>query len=126
CCSPEIYLALRLGARLEIVTGIILPTSFDVRPFEPFIIEAAKRRVTYDKGSIENAFWKELGNGTYGKVAQGLRNKRAFNSRTDSHIDLPPSRITNPYFAAYVTSLVRAVLGEVLSLLPLHATVCNA
>ena len=74
---------------------------------------------------MEELFWKELGNGTYGKVAQGLRNKRAFNSRTDSHVDLPPSRITNPFFAAYVTSLVRAVLGEIVAALPLHATVCN-
>lgn len=126
CCSPEIYLARRLGARLEIVTRIILPTSFELRPFEPFILEAAKRRATYPKGSLENLFWKELGNGTYGKVAQGLRKKRAFNSCTDTHIDLPPSRITNPYFAAYVTSLVRAVLGEILSSLPPHASVCNA
>jgi hypothetical protein len=126
CGAPEVYLALRMGAQVDIVNGVVLPASFDVRPFETFIVECTQRRKSHAKGSLDELLWKEIGNSTYGKTAQGLRRKRAFDSRTGQHRDMPPSRITNPYFAAYTTSLVRAVLGEILSLLPLHANVCSA
>ena len=33
-------------------------------------------------------------------------------------VPLPPSEITDPYFAAYITSFVRAVIGEILNSLP--------
>jgi hypothetical protein len=36
---------------------------------------------------------------------------------------LPPSRITNAYFAAYITSFVRAVLGEIMNSIPADKTV---
>jgi hypothetical protein len=126
CASPEVYTALRLGAQVEIVNGIILPASFEVRPFEAFIMECTRRRKMYPKGSLDELLWKEIGNSTYGKTAQGLRRKRVFDSRSGEHVDLPPSRITNAYFAAFTTSFVRAVLGEILAALPLHRTVCNA
>lgn len=126
CGAPEIYLAQRLGAQLEILNGIVLPASFEVRPFEAFVIECAARRKSFTKGSLDELLWKEIGNSTYGKTAQGLGRKRVFDSRSGQHIDLPPSVITNPFFAAYTTSFVRAVLGEILAGLPLHTTVCNA
>jgi hypothetical protein len=125
CCGPEIYLARKMGASLEIVNGVILPTDFESRPFELFVIDCAGRRKNYQKGSLEELFWKELGNGTYGKVAQGLRNKRCFNSRSGKYENLPPSRITNPYFAAFTTSFVRATIGELLSRLPFHRDIWN-
>lgn len=126
CCSPEVYLALRLGAQIEIVNGISLPASFDVRPFEAFVLACTQRRKQYEKGSLDELLWKEIGNSTYGKTAQGLRRKRVFDSRSGQHVELPPSQITNPYFAGYTTALVRAVLGEILATLPLNRTVCNA
>ena len=126
CCSPEIYLARKLGAQLEILNGSILPSSFETRPFEAFIIECNKRRKSFTKGALEELLWKEIGNSTYGKTAQGLRKKRCFDSRTGEYGDLPPSKITNPYLAAYTTSLVRAVLGEIIAALPLHRSVCSA
>jgi hypothetical protein len=126
CCSPEIYLAQRQGAQLEIVNGIMVPASFGVRPFEAFIVECTRRRKLYTKKSLDELLWKEIGNSTYGKTAQGLRRKRVFDSRSGQHIDLPPSQITNPYFAAFTTSFVRAVLGEILAALPLNRTVCSA
>jgi len=125
CCSPELYLARSMGAQIEIVDGIVLPTDFNNRPFEQFILECTKRRKSFPKKSLEELFWKELGNGTYGKTAQGLRRKRVFDSRSGSYQDLPESKITNPYFAAYVTSLVRAAVGEIMARLPLHVQVSN-
>lgn len=126
CCSPEIRLALRLGAQLDIVNGLILPASFHLRPFERFVIECANRRKSFPKGTLDELLWKEIGNSTYGKTAQGLRRKRVFDSRSGHHVDLPASQISNPYLAAYTTSLVRAVLGEIIAGLPLHRDVCSA
>ena len=126
CCSPEIYLALAMGGQIQIKHGIVLPADFIVRPFEKFIVECTARRKSFEKKTINELFWKELSNGSYGKTAQGLRRKRVFDARSGQHQDLPPSKITNPYFAAYVTSYVRAALGEILSRLPLHVQVSNA
>ena len=126
CAAPEIYLARKMGARLRIITGVIVPCDYSVRPFSEFVAVATRRRQDYPKGSLDELFWKELGNSLYGKTAQGLRPKRAYSPRKDAYEQLPPSKITNAYFAAYVTSFVRAVLGEVLASLPPHAEVCNA
>ena len=126
CCAPEIYLAQSMAAQIEILHGVILPADFNVRPFENFIVDCTKRRKSFMKKSLEELFWKELSNGSYGKTAQGLRRKRVFDSRSGEHQDLPSSKVTNPYFAAYVTSFVRAALGEILSRLPLHVQVSNA
>ena len=126
CCAPEFYLAQRLGAQLEIVNGVILPATFEVRPFEQFVIKCSQQRKAHPKGTLDELLWKEIGNSTYGKTAQGLRRKRCFDSRSGQHVDLPPSLLTNPYFAAFTTSLVRAVLGEIIAALPLHRTVCSA
>ena len=126
CCAPEIYLAQSMAAQIEILHGVIVPADFNIRPFEKFILDCTKRRKSFTKKSLEELFWKELSNGSYGKTAQGLRRKRVFDSRTGEHQDLPPSKVTNPYFAAFVTSFVRAALGEILSRLPLHVQVSNA
>ncbi len=126
CCSPEIYLAAKMGARLQILDGIILPSSFHVRPFEAFVIGCNKRRKSYEKGSLPEQLWKEIGNSLYGKLAQGLMMKRCFDSRSGDYRPLPPSRVTNPFFAAYITSFVRAVLGEILSRLLDDVEVCSA
>jgi hypothetical protein len=126
CCAPELHGALRLGAQIEVVDGIMLPASFHMRPFEAFVIACAKRRKEHEKGSLRELFWKEVGNGTYGKTAQGLRRKRVFDPRVGQHVDLPPSRITNPFFAAFTTSFVRAALGEILASLPLNRVVFSA
>lgn len=126
CAAPEIYLARKMGASIRIITGIIVPCDYSVRPFAAFVKAATKRRQDYPKGSLEELFWKELLNSLYGKLAQGLKPKRAYSPRKDAYEQLPPSKITNAYLAAFVTSFVRAVLGEILDSLPLHAEVCNA
>jgi len=126
CCAPEIYLAQTMAAQIEILHGVILPADFNVRPFEKFIVDCTTRRKSFARKTLDELFWKELSNGTYGKTAQGLRRKRVFDARSGEHQDLPQSKVTNPYFAAFVTSFVRAALGEILSRLPLHVQVSNA
>ncbi len=125
CCAPEIYLAQSMGAQLKIIHGVILPCEFNIRPFETFIMECQKRRSSFVKKSLEELFWKELGNGTYGKTAQGLKKRRCFNTRAGDYQNLPESKITNPFVAAFTTSFVRAVVGEILARLPLQVQVSN-
>jgi hypothetical protein len=67
---------------------------------------------------LEGLVWKEISNSTYGKTAQGLKRKRVYDMRDMVTKILPESRITNPCFAAYITSFVRAVLGEVMNSIP--------
>lgn len=118
CAAPEIALALQLGAEVTIRHGVIVPTDDKVRIFGRFIRDCLEKRARHPKKSLDNLFWKEIANSTYGKTAQGLREKRVFDMRDQQMRPLPPSRITNPFFASYITSFVRAVLGEIINSLP--------
>ncbi|MFF8801430.1 MULTISPECIES: DNA polymerase [unclassified Methylobacterium] len=129
CASPELALARRLGAEIEIVNGLIIPWASDDRLFEPFtrMIQRKRRdaQAVYGKGSLEDKLFKEIGNSLYGKTAQGVHPKRVFNSRKGFTEELRPSAITNPYFAAYVTSFIRAVVGEQIAGVPANRTVIS-
>ena len=118
CAAPEIYLAKKLGCELRIRHGVIVPSKSDSLIFGDFIRSAIKKRGEYPKKSIDALFWKELSNSTYGKTAQGLREKRVYDIRDQETKPLPPSRITNPFFASFITSFVRATLGEIMNSLP--------
>lgn len=118
CAAPEIALARSLGAKLKIRHGVIVPTNSYQQIFGEFIRMCVQKRAEFPKGSLENLFWKELSNSTYGKTAQGLQKKRVFDLKAGEMAELPPSKITNPYYAAYITSFVRAVLGEIMNSLP--------
>lgn len=128
CCTPEIVLAKEMGATVEILHGIILPDDKDVSPFKEFITSTLNHRnKAKDEGNkFEDLFWKQIGNSCYGKLAQGLKKKRCFDTRSGQMKTLPESKITNPFLAAYITSMVRATLSEVLSKLPNKVKVCNA
>lgn len=118
CGAPEIAIAKDLGATLTIHHGVIIPTDNAVKVFGHFIKDCLAKRKQHPKGSLNNLFWKEVANSTYGKTAQGLREKRVYDMRDRQTKPLPPSKITNPFFAAYITSFVRAVLGEIINSLP--------
>lgn len=118
--SSEIEVALALGASIEILSGFVIPMDEVDRPFEEVIAECTKRR-NKAKGrgdALGNQLYKEIANSLYGKVAQGLRKKRAFDSRSAENKELPPSAITQPFIAAYVTGLIRAALGELMNSFP--------
>ena len=123
--SPEIQLALDLGAEVEILNGWIIPWASDVRPFEMFSRNVRQHRLDLEKGSVDERTWKEIGNSVYGKLAQGLRERRVYDSRSDASAILPPSPITQAYLAAYTTSFIRAVLGELLNRLPVDKEVLS-
>lgn len=118
CAAPEIFVARSLGAKLEIKQGIIVASDPSQRIFGDYIARCIAERRKHPKKSLSELFWKELSNSTYGKTAQGLREKRVYDSRSMETVPLPPSKITNPYFAAFITSFVRSVIGEILNALP--------
>jgi hypothetical protein len=123
CASPEIALAVSLGAEVKVRHGVIVPTDNETPIFGPFIKDCIAKRASYPKNSLSALFWKELSNSSYGKTAQGLRAKRVFDLRDREMKPLPPSKITQPFFASYITSFVRAVLGEIMNALPLEVCV---
>ncbi|EJT1810523.1 hypothetical protein NV150_004514, partial [Escherichia coli] len=131
--APEIELALSLGAEMTIHNGIIVPWICATSPhnsestsvFLPFVQQVRENRNRHIKGSLEEKFWKEIGNSLYGKLAQGLRAKTAFDTARGLNRSLPPSSVTQPFFAAHVTGFIRAVVGELMNALPSDSTVVS-
>ncbi|EER1590362.1 hypothetical protein HFM57_002985 [Escherichia coli] len=131
--APEIELALSLGAEMTIHSGIIVPWICDTSPhnsestsvFLPFVQQVRENRNRHIKGSLEEKFWKEIGNSLYGKLAQGLRAKTAFDTARGLNRSLPPSSVTQPFFAAHVTGFIRAVVGELMNALPSDSSVVS-
>jgi hypothetical protein len=118
CAAPEIAAAVAIGAHVRIRHGVIVPWANDTRIFGDFIEGCVAKRKSYKKGTLPELLWKELTNATYGKTAQGLHKKRVYDLQARDTKPLPPSKITNPFFAAYITSYVRALLGEIMNALP--------
>ncbi len=117
--APEIYLARKLNAEIKIKAGLIVPWRKDiVKPFEELIRFIQTQRAAQQKGSLEEKIWKEIGNSIYGKISQAVKKKTVFNSRTGTSGSVNPSNLTNPFLASYVTSFIRAVLGEILNAIP--------
>jgi len=121
CSSPEIVVALSLGAKIKIKEGVVIPTDSNFYVFREFITECIQNRNTEaknNKKSLKALFWKEISNSSYGKTAQGLREKRVYDLRDQDTKILPPSKITNPVYASFITSFIRALLAEVMNSLP--------
>ncbi len=93
--------------------------------FLPFVQQVRENRNRHIKGSLEEKFWKEIGNSLYGKLAQGLRAKTAFDTARGLNRSLPPSSVTQPFFAAHVTGFIRAVVGELMNALPSDSSVVS-
>jgi hypothetical protein len=112
CGAPEIEVALNLGCKIVVHHGVIYPWLSDVRMFEPFVREIRARRAALKKGSVQEQLVKLIGNSLYGRTAMGLKEKRVFDTRSGSSVQLPPSAITNEVVAAHITSFVRATVIE--------------
>lgn len=122
--APEIELALSQGATVEVIYGVIFPWKDlnGTRVFLRFVREIRRLRAKYPKKSLFEQTAKLLGNSVYGKMAQGLKDKNAFDTRSMASQPVPPSSVTNAPMAAMATGFVRAVVGEMLHRLPPHRT----
>lgn len=125
--GAEILAAINMGAEIEVVTALRFEFRQGVHEFAGFSQMIAAERARY---KVENPVFeklvKEAGNSVYGKTAQavaGMRSvnpdrSRYFDTQSGSRLDLPPGKLTNPVHAALTTSILRAVVSEILSNLP--------
>ncbi|HHG3266348.1 TPA: hypothetical protein ACPVX8_004114 [Vibrio parahaemolyticus] len=118
CTGHELEVAYNQGAEITIKQAFVVPWKNDVRIFEPFMKWGRERRKSFVKGSFDEKLTKEMLNSCYGKLTQSLRPKNSFDIQAGYSKQLPPSTLTNPFFAAYTTGLARALLGEMLHNIP--------
>jgi DNA polymerase type B, organellar and viral len=132
--APDIATALWIGARVEIVTGWIIPYVEDwipffggYRPFADFTKVVRMRRAEAQAAGdmVGDKVWKLLGNSVYGKLGQGFRGTKAYNPETGKNELIGKCKITIAALAAHATGLTRAVMGEVLHRLPPGRTALN-
>ena len=129
--GPELVVAIGQGARIEVIHGLVVPFASDWRPFAEFSLRIAAMRKRYPKKSALELIIKEIGNSLYGKLAQavdGMRGSggggsRVFDSTTGETVALPPSGITSPVLAAWITGMVRACCSEAIASIPAHRNV---
>ncbi len=118
-CGPELYLAVKLGAKVTMLDGYMVRTRCAHNGTTSYSMKHAVKQLVVDrrvakkqrgKGSIEELILKLIVNGGYGKVAQNVKQKSRWSSSTGQMEDVGCSTITNPVSAAMITSIVRAVL----------------
>ncbi len=126
--ATEIWEARRLGAEITIIHGVIVPMDNTAKPFRNVVLEAVRlRKEAKENGQlIAEKMFKELINSLYGKTAQGTLLHRVFDTREGHVKPIPPSQITNVFFAAFVTGFMRALLSEILNSLPAECLVVSA
>jgi hypothetical protein len=127
CPAPEIAVALSMGCKITIHHGVIIPwREGDARIFEIFSQKIRRLREKFKKRPLDNKYAKLVGNGLYGKIAQGIKPKNVFNPRNQSSEVVPPSKISHAAMAAHATGFVRAVVSELLASIPPRRTVVSA
>jgi hypothetical protein len=119
-CAPEIFLARRLGARITVIQGFKVPWKSEHRIFDEFtrLVQSKRREFPKKDYPALNELWKEVGNSGYGLTAQGLKEKNVFDPQSMDSKPIGYSPLTEPFQAAWSTSFIRAVLGEILARLP--------
>lgn len=118
-CGPELYLAVKLGAKVFVETGYLIRTYINSEHSESYSLRTAVRQLVHDralakkdygKGSLAELILKLMVNGSYGKTAQDVVKKHAWSAYKDEMEDIGASCVTNPVSASQITSIVRAVL----------------
>lgn len=130
-CGPELVAAQTMGAVITVREGYRIDwIPGRGHPFADYSQRIAKGRAEAEAAGddLMGLAFKLLGNVLYGKASQGVSSQRpladdvedhrVFNAAIGEMVDLPPSSITCSAFAAYSTSLVRALLFETLHRLP--------
>lgn len=111
--GPEIYLALKMGAKVFCKRGYFLNTrgtkSLAVA-VKDLVNDRALAKDFEGKGSLNELLLKTMVCSGYGKIAQNVVNKSTWNAYTDEMQNIGASVITNPVHATMTTSLVRCVV----------------
>ncbi len=117
-CGPELYLALRLGAVIEVERGWVLnyrlkdgkPSHSLAHAVKMLVEDRRKAKKTHGKKSLEELILKTMVNAIYGKNAQNVVDKSTWDAYSQEMTQLGDSAITNPVSACLTTSYVRALL----------------
>ena len=120
-CGPELFLALKLGAKVYVEKGYLLncliadpdsgQLSYSMRTAVKQLVEDRNRaKREHGKGSQEELTLKTMVNSVYGKSAQNVIQKSTWTALKDEMEDIGCSAITNPVSACMTTSIVRAEL----------------
>src|SRR5947209_5813619 len=64
------------------------------------IKELQSKRREYEKGTINNALYKEIGNSIYGLVVRGINNKMKFDIKSGKTIRMNSNDLSNPIIAS--------------------------
>lgn len=121
--GPELWLALKLGAKVSAQIGYKLrvlrvgdkPSRVLRHAVGQLVDDRNTAKRVFGKGSIEELTLKTAVNSAYGKTAQDVVARRAWNASAQEMGDVGGSAITSPYHAATTTSLVRAELLAVMN-----------
>ncbi len=123
-CGPDIYLALRLGAKIHCKRGYFLNNIINPDTGEnSFSLRIAIKQLSVDRkrakehcgvASLEQEICKLMANsGAYGKVAQNVIPKYTWSAYSDEMEAMGASAISNPVAACMVTGMIRATLMAV-------------
>lgn len=117
--GPEVFLALKMGAKVFCETGLFLkPRLLEDGSESRSLASAVKQLVSdrslakelFGKKSLEQEILKVMVNSGYGKNAQNVIDKRSWDAYSEQMQEIGCSMITNPVSASLITSFVRAEL----------------
>ena len=119
--GPEILLAVKLGARVRCQVGYFTSVyrvdgdeSMALRhALRMMVLDRAKAKKRYGKKSLQELMIKVATNSVYGKLAQDVSDRNAWNAWVQEMDNIGGSAITSSYHAAMTTSIVRAELMAV-------------
>lgn len=72
-------------------------------------------RQKYEKGTLNNLFYKFLSNSGIGQMSRGLSQKKTFDHISNSTVVIAGGRLTNPLVAGWVTAFIRTVISEIMN-----------
>lgn len=116
--GPEILLAVKLGARVRCQVGYFTSV-YKVGGEDSRALRSALRMMVEDrvrakkkhgKKSLQELVIKVATNSVYGKLAQDVSDRSAWDSWVQEMENIGGSAITSPYHASMTTSIVRAQL----------------
>lgn len=121
CAGPEVYLALRLGARVTVQIGYTMRVmdapddsedgSRSLRSaLRQMVADRAIAKEVFGKGSLEEQTIKVGTNSGYGKLAQDVAERNGWDAWEERMESIGGSAVTSPYHASMTTSLVRTLL----------------
>ncbi|MBR4455187.1 MAG: hypothetical protein IKS32_03075 [Solobacterium sp.] len=116
--GPDIYLALKLGARIRVHRGFTCQILMrNCRPSQclgyavsELVRDRAKAKELFPFNTVIEKSLKTMVCSCYGKTAQNVSPKTRYNAKVMGCEDAEPSSVTSPYHASYTTALVRNIL----------------